>query len=854
VEVPRAHVTTVRGSCGRDCAVALRAPDDDGQEVDSVNPATAPDDAADPAQWAAWRLGEVDALTEPAAHAEAARALAGDDGRRLIEAGIYWQSIQDARRRDERQRAFASGGEAIDEPADGVALGGPALAADEEADADAPAAFVSSSANPVSEGAPRTGEQRGAHAGAARADDAARESAGAHARAEPPGAGGDDGVPPVVRRFTRRLIELAPLSTWLSLSEEDRSVLLELAEIASGHRVGVLGPALARRRAERRTAHVTAAAHGGVVELRARLEGAAPAEFRVLAMSAGVAARTSAAATAAPAGRPAASAAPDGATVAASLDGPTAAASPDGATAAASPDAAAAPGSESAAAEAGGTAPTNGAAAPAPGSEKATAATIGTAPTDAQNAPTSPDEPTITTEPGDEPGTLRVRPGPGAHGPSVPVRVLVETRDHLTGSWVPVPTLFDPTTAATAAAAAAVTPSAARRALPSAEPDVFLLRPTLTHRLRTRAHRSSRVVPREVIAFPHYPNNPFQSILYARLPPAFSLRTPATVEDLLTELAREQDAASPRILHLNWTAPIVQFGPETPEEAQAEVDRFLAALDGFAARGGLLVWTVHNTMPHEVRFREAEVRLSRGIVERADSIITMNPATAALVANDYPLPPERTVVQEHPSYRGRFRDEVTKAEARAALGLAPDAEVLLLFGTLRPYKGVERVLADFERARATRPGLVLLVAGEIGAGFDEHGLRRLLDLDGVLPYLRYVPSDDAQFWLRAADALVLPYLSALNPSLVYLAATFGVPVLLSDLPSLRHLGDEPWVHPVDFSNPVDLPAILDDIDRQRPFAEKAADEFARRTDPSVVAARFAGFLAQLQPRRPGPSS
>jgi glycosyltransferase involved in cell wall biosynthesis len=825
--------------------------------VDSVNPATTPNDPADPAQWAAWRLGEVDALTEPAADAEAARALAGDDGRRLIEAGIYWQSVQDARRRDERQRAFASGGEAIDEPADGVALGGPALAAHEEADADAPATFLSSGADRVSEGAPRTGEQRGAHAGAARADDAARESAGAHARAEPmvstdagafaasadvqadveyvestdghpaeaedgavdaetiteSGAGGDVGVPPLVRRFTRRLIELAPLSTWLSLSEEDRSVLLELAEIASGHRVGVLGPALARRRAERRTAHVTAAAHGGVVELRGRLEGAAPSELRVLATSAGVAAGTSAAATAAPAGRPAAGAAPDGA-------------------------AAAAPGTSAA----------NSAAASAPGSENATPATPGTAATDAQNTSTSPDEPIILTEPGGEPGTLRVRPGPGAHGPAVPVRVLMETRDRLTGSWVPVPTLFDSTPTA------AATPSAARRALPGAEPDVFLLRPTLTHRLRTRAHRSSRVVPREVIAFPHYPNNPFQSILYAGLSPAFSLRTPATVEELLTELAREQDAASPRILHLNWTAPIVQFGPQTPEEAEAEVGRFLTALDGFAARGGLLVWTVHNTMPHEVRFREAEVRLSRGIVERADSIITMNPATAALVANDYPLPPERTVVQEHPSYRGRFRDEVTKAEARAALGLAPDAEVLLLFGTLRPYKGVERVLADFERALATRQGLVLLVAGEIGAGFDEDGLRRLLDLDGVLPYLRYVPSDDAQFWLRAADALVLPYLSALNPSLVYLAATFGVPVLLSDLPSLRHLGDEPWVHPVDFSNPVDLPAILDDIDRQRPLAEKAADEFARRTDPSIVAARFAGFLAQLQPRRPRPSS
>jgi glycosyltransferase involved in cell wall biosynthesis len=717
------------------------------------------------------------------AGAKAATALAGADGRRLIEAGIYWQSVQDARLRVERETP------------------------DAPADPDADPRLSTGAARDASAGEPDdvTPASKGAHAGAEVQPDVARETAGAHAGAA--GAQEPGTAPEVIRRYARRLIELVPSADWLRLTEENRLVLLELGTVTSGPRVGVLGPSLARRRAERRTARVTPTARGGAVELRARLDGGGDVPLRIVAES------------------------------------------PPGA------------------------------------------------------IPASNVEPSLVVEAFDESGAILVKPGPGGHGPSIPVRVRVEISDPTTGSWDPVPTLIEhPATATTAAATTAaatatvtqaaseaatqpataaetaiatmaatasateamppaatmpavppvstpgaLTAATARRVLPGPDPDTFHLRPTLVHRLRARTHHiATDDGAREVIAFPYYPNNPFQSIIYADLTPSFTLSTPETVADLVAEL--ERDAPTGRILHLNWTAPIVQYAATTPEEALAEAERFLVALDGFSERGGLIVWTVHNTMPHEVRFRDAELRLSRGIVDRADAVVTMNPATAALVQHDYPLPADRTAVHEHPSYRGRFRDEVTKGEARRALGIEPEAEVLLLFGTLRPYKGIGRVLGDFARARAERPNLVLLVAGEIGPGFDDDELRHLFDLEGVLPYLRYVPSDDAQFWLRAADAMMLPYSSALNPSLVYLAATFGIPVLLSNLPSLRHLFDEPWVHPVDFEQPVDLVALLDQIAAQRTVAEAAADEFARRTDPAVVAARFAEFLAQLQPR------
>ncbi len=379
--------------------------------------------------------------------------------------------------------------------------------------------------------------------------------------------------------------------------------------------------------------------------------------------------------------------------------------------------------------------------------------------------------------------------------------------------------------------------------------DQFVVRPRLGRRARTRlrrrAHRAS-APGAELLVFPYYPNNPYQRILYSRLGERFAVTVAEDVPGLLAHLRETPDPARPRILHLNWTAPIAQQAT-TGEEAARAAATFLEALDDFRAGGGHLVWTVHNTMPHELRHRDAELTVLRGVVERADRVIVMNPATPRLVADDYALRPETVVVHPHPNYRGRFRDEVSTAQARLALGLAPDATVLLLFGTLRPYKGLDRLLEAFARARIVHPELVLLVAGEVGSGVDEAALRRALDVEGVHAAVRYVPADDAQFWIRAADAMVLPYLGALNPSLVYLAATFGRPVLLSDLGALDHLHGEPWVRSADFDDPDALLEALPWIEAARAGETRAEQDravagFLQRTDPAAVADAFTDLL------------
>ncbi|GLI26098.1 peptidase M14 [Agromyces rhizosphaerae] len=351
--------------------------------------------------------------------------------------------------------------------------------------------------------------------------------------------------------------------------------------------------------------------------------------------------------------------------------------------------------------------------------------------------------------------------------------------------------------------------------------------------------------PERVLAYPWYADNPWQSMLYARLPEHGAEVVPLADVAGLTEALREERTPGSTVLHLNWTAPISQSTPDLALAAW-QVRSVLDATDAFRARGGTVVWTVHNVLPHEPHHLGPELALCRGLAERADRVMVMNPDTAALASRWYRLPPERTTVVPHPSYLGRFADDVDRATVRERLGLGESERVLLHLGQIRPYKGLDLLAEAYRRARESDPDLRLLVAGAPGPGADLERTRELLDdLPGVVASLGRVEDDDVQVWMRAADAMVLPYRAALNPSLVWLAATYGLPVLLPDVPALRSLAGPDWVRTFPPTAP-GLAAALRAVASPPPgpvAAAAAAD--ARAVAPEVVAARFAEMVREI---------
>ena len=334
------------------------------------------------------------------------------------------------------------------------------------------------------------------------------------------------------------------------------------------------------------------------------------------------------------------------------------------------------------------------------------------------------------------------------------------------------------------------------------------------------------------------PDSPYQALQYRR---AWANGIAALPLNDLADLPRLDSTIAPRtgrILHLHWVNRVLA-GATGPDDLQHRLDRAAARLDAARAAGWTIAWTVHNILPHDSPFPTEEAALRQAIADRADLIHVMARATPELAAPWFTMPPERTLHVPIPSFRGAYPDYVNRSAARYALNLAGDARVVSLLGGLRPYKGLDLLLDAFAIARREQPGLNLLIAGlparspEITSFMD-----RALGQPNVHLHARMIPSDDMQLFLRASDAVVLPYVRTLNSALLMLALAFELPVIAPDLGAIPETVDASVATIFPAGNVEALASALADVQPVSP--ERAA--VARRISDEHDADRISDQL------------
>jgi len=263
------------------------------------------------------------------------------------------------------------------------------------------------------------------------------------------------------------------------------------------------------------------------------------------------------------------------------------------------------------------------------------------------------------------------------------------------------------------------------------------------------------------------------------------------------------------IVHVHW--PEVPLNIRQPTHAAVRTAQTLESLALSKARGARIVWTAHNVRSHLQRRPRAERRYTAAFDHLVDGWIALSETSAALVTAAHPaLANTPFVVTPHGHYRGAYPDTITRGTAREQFGLEAHHRVALHLGLIRPYKGVDRLIAVFRELPES--DFRLLIAGRC----DDTDLARRLQIAAgddprVTLRLDSVADDDLQLWLRAADVVVLPYRAVLNSGSALLALTYDVPLLAPGVGSLVELAaDVPgWVELYDGDlTPADLRAAL----------------------------------------------
>lgn len=161
--------------------------------------------------------------------------------------------------------------------------------------------------------------------------------------------------------------------------------------------------------------------------------------------------------------------------------------------------------------------------------------------------------------------------------------------------------------------------------------------------------------------------------------------------------------------------------------------------------------------------------------------------------------------------------DVTKRTARIRLGLASDQRVLLFFGQIAPYKGLEHLVSALASMGAPRERLSVLIAGRVDPASTQYWqqIEEAIAQSGVSNSVKlqlgFIPDEDIELYFKAADAVVLPYNHVYQSGVAFLAYSFGLPLIAADVGSLR----EDVIEGVTgfICRPRDPAALADAIDR-----------------------------------------
>jgi glycosyltransferase involved in cell wall biosynthesis len=280
--------------------------------------------------------------------------------------------------------------------------------------------------------------------------------------------------------------------------------------------------------------------------------------------------------------------------------------------------------------------------------------------------------------------------------------------------------------------------------------------------------------------------NPYNALLYAAV-----AEQGVTVREFSRRALRRD---RPDIVHLHW--PELTFlSSHRAWQSRLRLAVFGVLIGQARRRGTRLLWTVHNDDAHEARGTPAlTLALERMLRRQVDGAFILSDAAESAFRARFgdAIPIYHTA---HGHYRDAYPLSITRADARTELGIDSERTVLVSVGQIRPYKNLPGLI---DAARGVEDPLLLL--GIAGKPDGEASAARLRTGASADPRVRLELErlDDARMaaWLRAADAVVLPYRRILNSGSAILALSAGRPVIapaIGAMPELARSAGSEWV-------------------------------------------------------------
>ncbi len=237
--------------------------------------------------------------------------------------------------------------------------------------------------------------------------------------------------------------------------------------------------------------------------------------------------------------------------------------------------------------------------------------------------------------------------------------------------------------------------------------------------------------------------------------------------------------AKPKLFHILWNNKFEYF------------DRTLLML-WYRVLGKRIVLTLHNVNGRKRDCTDSTLnRVTLRIQYRlADRLFVHTEKMKQELLEEFGVGSEKVTVIPFGINNAVPDTQITGKEARQKLGFTDKEKIILFFGNIAPYKGLEYLVEAFHRITRERDDYRLVIAGR-PKNCEDYWKQLQSEiandvLNGrVLLRDEYVPDEDTELYMKAADVLVLPYRHIYQSGVLFLGYSFGLPVLAADVGSLR---------------------------------------------------------------------
>ncbi len=244
-----------------------------------------------------------------------------------------------------------------------------------------------------------------------------------------------------------------------------------------------------------------------------------------------------------------------------------------------------------------------------------------------------------------------------------------------------------------------------------------------------------------------------------------------------TRLIRYAARAKPEVFHILWNNRFETF------------DRTILMLY-YKSLQKKIILTVHNV---NMRKRDASDtflnRLTLRIQYRlCDHLFVHTQKMKTDLINDFGVRDQRITVIPFGVNDSLPNTHLTSIDAKQRLGISANQRVILFFGRITPYKGLDYLISAFQKLSREQNKYCLIIAGRVErCEANWRDIRSKLDEEvrkgNVVIRDSFIPDDEVETYFKAGDVLVLPYRDIYQSGVLFTGQRFGIPVLAADVGS-----------------------------------------------------------------------